>query len=1030
MYGNISGRLNYKFDHPVTSITVQPLILKDKKINYDDLLMFRKLSNKLCLGKFLLLLIFILLYSASFSQKYNFINYSVEQGLAQAQPGSIIQDKYGMIWIATFGGISRFDGQTFYNYYKKDGLKSQFIYTLYSGKDDRIWLGMQDGIQSFDGREFKTYSFPSGIKSNAVVNIRSDEAGHIFAHVASGNLLSIQETGQGDFIKNFEESVITTIATDKHNIVFAAVYKKGIYQLIKDKWEPIPNVMRQLDTGIIIQQIYFDAGNKIWLLTNNGVYTDIHGSLVNIIPHDRIKSNLLSIAEDSKERIWIGTSKGAYIIGKENEIEYVGAASGLTDNTVYSIIKDREGNLWFATDGDGIYKLTNGPLVYYNSTQGLNGNIVMGIVKDSAGNIWVGTSEEGLSKYDGHKFTRFPISSSRAESQKTNCLFYDSNKRLWIGTLGGGLWIWQNGKFTEVLTEKGNHFREIASIYEDSQKTIWATMSFGVYYYAKGTMHKVSAITQPCFSVIEKGKDTILIGASSGLLQLVDKSKLSLIDMPQKKITSVSCFTKWENYILLGTGDDGIIFWDPHTNKTLQCSSKDGLSSDFIFSLYNDGSNNIFTGTGHGVSKIVLNEETKSFTVKNYFSFNNPYGPECNLNVVQKSDDGKIWFGTTRGIVVYNPADSIETTTAPLIYLKSVDLFSKKISTSIAKDSIQVWNNIPYNMKLSHLQNHLTFEFTGLYFSNPSSIKYRYKLEGADTAYSNLITIPKVIYSNLRPGKYSFKAFAVTDNGTVSSNSINFRFTIEAPFYQQFWFKLIIVLVLIGSGVLIQHGRNQLKAKRAATIDKIRKEEQQKIQERTSEDLHDDLGNKITRISVLADILQNKIDKEDTEKKKLVTQIKENARLIYLGTKDIIWSLTPGNDNLYDVLERCRVFGVHLFEDTNIEFVTEGLHEQLKEIKIPLAVSRNLVMIIQEALNNILKHSDASKALFSIACEKKSDLFVIISDNGRGMNNAVAGNGLGNIQKRLSRIGGSIIMNTNKPGLELKISLKIPQMEG
>src|SRR4030095_6632698 len=153
----------------------------------------------------------------------------------------------------------------------------------------------------------------------------------------------------------------------------------------------------------------------------------------------------------------------------------------------------------------------------------------------------------------------------------------------------------------------------------------------------------------------------------------------------------------------------------------------------------------------------------------NYFSFNSLYGPECNLNAVQKTTGGKIWFGTTRGIIVYNPSDVAETKTAPLIYLKSVELFSKKINNNIAKDSMQVWSNIPYNMKLSHRENHLTFEFTGLYYANPSNIKYRCKLEGADTGYSNLITTPKIIYSNLLPGKYRFKAIAITDSGVVSS---------------------------------------------------------------------------------------------------------------------------------------------------------------------------------------------------------------------------------------------------------------------
>src|SRR5436190_17488974 len=397
--------------------------------------MFRKLSNKLCLGKFLLLLIFISLYSASFSQKYNFINYSVEQGLAQSQPGSIIQDKYGMIWIATLGGISRFDGQLFYNYYTKDGLNSQLVYTLYAGKDNKIWLGSQDGVQSFDGRRFQSYAISDQIKSKSVIDICSDASGHIFINTSFGNLLSVQKD-KAVIVKRFETAFVTSMAADRFNKIFVAAYKQGIFQFTNGKWEQSIG-FGQLDSSIIIQKIFFDGQNKTWLLTNKGIYTDVNGSLVNVIPQDRIKPGLLCIQEDAKGRIWIGTSRGAYIISKQNTFEYIGSLSGLTDNTVFSIINDREGNLWFATDGDGIYKLTNSALVYYSNIQGLHGNIVMGIASDSQKNIWIGTLEGGLSKFDGNTFTSFTISSEKAESQKINCLLYDSKKTLWIGTIGG-----------------------------------------------------------------------------------------------------------------------------------------------------------------------------------------------------------------------------------------------------------------------------------------------------------------------------------------------------------------------------------------------------------------------------------------------------------------------------------------------------------------------------------------------------------------------------------------------------------------
>ncbi|MEO8110698.1 MAG: two-component regulator propeller domain-containing protein [Ginsengibacter sp.] len=964
------------------------------------------------------------------SQQYNFTNYSVEQGLVQSQAQDIIQDNKGFLWIPTLGGLSRFDGLNFYNYSKKEGLSSLLIFKTYAD-DTKLWLGMQDGICSYNGRVFENYRLPPDLKSSLVTGINESKENQIYFHTSGAKLFTIRQN-KIEAVKEFENNFTTSIAADKNKNLHVAVFRKGIYRLSGNEWK-LDIDLQKIDTTIIVKEIFFDTNNKIWLLSNKGIYTDANGHMTLLISPQEIKSLLTCVAEDAKGRIWVGTSKGAYIVNLSGPVENVAAASGLTDNSIEEIIKDREGNLWFATDGDGIYKLTNNSLGNYNSIHGLNGNVVMGLTLDDENKLWLGTSEGGLAKYDNKKFINYKIAGGNEEAQKTNSLLYGSGKQLWIGTLGGGLWTLKNGNYSEVLTENGNHFKEVVSIYEDSQKIIWVCVGSGVFYYGNGVMHKVPGLNGPCFSVMEMGKDTMLVGSAAGLWQITGKSRVTQPGTGNTNLGSVNCFAKWKNYILLGTEDAGIIFWNPGNGATLQCASRQGMTSDFIFSLFVNNDNTIFAGTGHGISKILVNENQRLFTIKNYSSGNNLYGPECNLNAIQKTSDGNIWFGTTKGLVVYNPKDTVKTTTGPLIYLSAVQLFSKQITGAVSKDTIEAWNNIPYNLKLSHKQNHLTFEVTGLYFTNSSNLKYRYKLEGADTAYSELVSTPRIIFSNLSPGKYHFKAFAVSDEGVRSGNSIDFPFEITAPFYQMLWFKLLTIFTLLALGGFIQYNRNKLKFKRAAAINKMRMEEQLKIQERTSEDLHDDLGNKITRIAVLADVLQNKINKDDIEKNKLVAQIKENAHALYLGTKDIIWSLSPGNDNLYDILDRCKDFGISLFDDTSVEFKTDGFAEEFKEVKIPITISRNLVMIVKETLNNILKHAAASNALFRIIKPNEKEVHLFISDNGTGINatQLKTGNGLGNIRKRVERMGGKMeFMQTQPTGTTLKIIINIPPKEG
>jgi len=964
------------------------------------------------------------------AQRYNFTNFGVEDGLVQSQPLDIVQDKYGSLWVATLGGISRYDGNSFHNYTESEGLTSHLAYKLYAAKNGHIYIGNEDGLESFDGRKFTGYPWPASVPGRPVINITEDNKGAIFLLTDDAKLF-IQQSGKIQPVTILPGKIfVTTILADSRNTVYAAVYKNGIYKWDGSSWQLFIDLKAY--GPLIIKKLFIDRDNNLWLLTNTNLYVYSNGKLTKVELHNNIKSAFTTIGQDSKGHIWLGTNKGAYLLNAEGMPAYVGASAGLTDITINNIMNDREGNLWFTTDGDGLFRLNNTPFYMLDKTAGLSGNMVMGLLfKNNA--LWAGTADGGVVKQQGGTFTKVNIPSPHPEAQKINTLVMDAKQQIWAGSIGGGLWKTADDKnFAQVFTDDGHPFNYATCVYEDSSKKIWAIAPTGVYYYTGKALHKMPGFDEACFSVFDAGNNTLLAGTVNGLWQIKD-SAIGKVNIPGTVLHSVNCFARAGDYILLGTGDKGIICWNPKSNTVIPCSQQNGLPSNFIFSLYVDTGNTIYAGTGHGISKIKFNENKGAFTVKNYSFSNTVYGPECNLNAIKKNDDGTIWVGTTKGIIVYNPASHDVSNETPLVFLDAVKLFSKNIPPQVNADTVIAWSAVPKDLSLSYTQNHITFEFLGVYLTNPAGLKYRYKLEGNDTGYSEAVTVPKVIYSNLAPGNYRFKAFAVADNGMQSGNSINFPFTIETPFFKRTWFTVLVVLLLIGAGVLVQYLRTRMKARRAAILKQLRLEEQLRIQQRTSEDLHDDLGNKISRITVLADVLYNKMDKADEDKIRLVKQIKENAQSLYLGTKDIIWSLTPGNDNLYDVLERCYNFGSNLFEDTDIAFKMEGQDDSFKKVILPVIINRNMVMIIKEALNNILKHAAAANACLQVNLDGERRLSIIIADDGKGINGTAVrqGNGLGNIQKRVERVGGQLSVSGNQPqGTVVTTTFKIPPNEG
>ncbi|HWY34480.1 MAG TPA: ATP-binding protein, partial [Nitrosopumilaceae archaeon] len=257
-----------------------------------------------------------------------------------------------------------------------------------------------------------------------------------------------------------------------------------------------------------------------------------------------------------------------------------------------------------------------------------------------------------------------------------------------------------------------------------------------------------------------------------------------------------------------------------------------------------------------------------------------------------------------------------------------------------------------------------------------------------------------------------------------------YSFSVSTPFYKSKWFSFLIILGLLSTGGLIQFYFNWAKQRKKRQLELIRIEEHQKIRVRTSEDFHDELGNKLTRISLLTEILEKKTNQEDVDKISLIRQIKENVSSLYSGTKEIIWSLTPDSDNLSELLERIKHFGHELFQEAEIEFACFGLDEIDPKIMLPADYGPNIMLICKEFFNNSLRHSRCTKVTFKAACPEDGKATFSIEDNGKGFDekHIVKGNGLNNIKRRANRIG-AVLEISGVPDSGTKITVEIKYLK-
>jgi len=764
----------------------------------------------------------------------------------------------------------------------------------------------------------------------------------------------------------------------------------------------------------------FDRTDKsrLLLLSFNGIYSVKDGVLK---PYQSqlvkgLKEPFLSMAQDSAANLWIGTNNGAYCfdLKKQKSTHFV-AVNGLSDNAITDIYNDADNNLWLASQGNGLYKYEGDRYVIFDRTQGLPDNeVIWGIAKDRNNHILLGINGAGLFQYDGKKLTSVKLPKDHPDLKNVQCLYTDKNGLIWIGTDHAGLWTYDKGHFQMI---KGSDYYAINGITQDSNGQIWITAPSGCFYLENNTLERLDEFSNFSSSIVNAGKDSIIAGTQDGVILAVNKKIVKNFKLDAVRSSTVFSMLNYKGMLIIGTDDRGIFVWNKATGNVKNYSTRDGLSSNTIYSLVTDDHDVIWAGTGRGANRFLFDEKSKTFTVKGNGSSKNPI-LESNQNAILYND-GKVWIGTTKGVVVYNTNIVPSEKTPPYIVIQSVKLMPQ----SGEKQSSTTMSN---GAKLSFSNRHLSIAFLGINLKDPANVSYRYKLRGLDTSYSLPVKNNVVDYPSLPAGNYTFEVKAIGMGGVSSVNTASFSFSITPPFYQTGTFRFLAIIFFVLIGVSIQSYRHQVKISRQRIIEATKREESLKIRQQTAEDFHDELGNKLTRITVLSEILGTRMDNGQSDQKKLLEQIKQNAASLYNGTKDILWALDPQSDNLYEVLNHIRDFGKELFLDTPVEFEFSGIDESLNGIKLPMEYSRNIPMIFKELLNNILKHSHATRVTISLDEIHKNGIRLTLADNGCGFdeNEIRKGQGINNIITRTKRINGSININSEK-GKGTMVDLKI-----
>lgn len=828
------------------------------------------------------------------AQSYHFANYGVRDGLAQSNVSGIIQDSAGFFWLATDGGVSRFDGKHFINYTTEDGLADNNVSAIFLDKNHNIWLGHENGsLTKYDGKTFTEIKSRLLPKDKKIYGFFQDRSGSLWISTATAGVIKIMDPSRDVKDKmhikvysgreGLSQYVFSTSEDPDGNLWFLTdigikIYDRATHQF--DFFRP---------SNMPLGQVSFlttDAqGNFLMGTTNGSVYryklkdkefeTILSADqTVNSVPGAG-PNFIYTILEDKKGNIWAsGSNHGIYHYNKTNKtVKAFNTSNGLAVNKIKCIFEDEDGNILLGTNGEGLEVFSGEKFVSFSKKNGLIDNQVWAICKDRQGNIWFGTNE-GITVFNPKAPAESAYRSLTQEqglpSSNIRAIVNDRYGNLWIGTWGGKVikYDGQQGRLVSVpvLNDIVNNL--VACLMVDKKNTLWIGTLEGIVRYdintqSVKTMRTIDGLVDNDISCLfEDSKGQIWIGTKQRGITVFDGKNYKKYNrengLSYGSISSIAEDSK--HHIWIGTEGGGAFEFD---GKTFQShKAKNGLLSDFITLITLDGKNNLWLGSNKGLT--IYNPLANTFS--SYTDGDGFTGVETKPRAVYTDDEGNIWFGTVNGAYKYSPKLDIKQVKPPRTKLLQfrVNLKDYPISNSI---------------ELSYKENSLTFDFVGISLSNPDGITYKVKLEGYEDEWRVLKTNSEV-YANLPHNRYTFQLVACNSSGACSE-PITIRIRISPPYWKTWWFYLIVFSGIVsGLFAYIKIRERKLRQEKKILEDKVNERTAEVVQK--NKEL-DEINQDITASIRYAKRIQDAILPPDDFVKKILPNT-----FILFKPKDIV----------------------------------------------------------------------------------------------------------------------------------------------
>ncbi len=1028
--------------------------------------MLLSVCSRACLwaARRLLLIGFFLLlaWGALFQRSVAAIDYLIdvkdtEDDLPSSTVTSIQQTPDGYLWIGTYNGLSRFDGERFVTFHPVNTpeLSQARIQGLYVDVEGTLWINtFRGGLTSYrdgvfraewkeDSQYFDLHTVMATSSSNTVTFVT--QFGDVLCrHKGAGGVnwkMFPAPGGNRPFFQCADgQGKVWLLGRDGKLLYFEGEQFKEFTS------EVLAN--RRVSTAVA------DSQGRVWVGAENllacwdgrqlSVMTPTNGeptlNPVTIVP---MQDGSLWVLDGDRFRKMIGRQ---WVTEARDWRGRLGAASGRN----MGAHEDRAGGLWLNHYGNGVFHVTpTGNYERFTTVEGLPGDRVGAWFQSHDGSLWLGVDHGGLVRLRERRF--HVIGQAEGLPARTALsVCEDREGTVWIGTAGGGLCRWSNGRLARFPVGNNVSANFVFSVFPRQDGGVWLSAGEGedFYFFRGDQIQRAPWDVHGVKSILADRSGRVWIGTKSGLAwsSLVDRRLFGTND--GVSLSAVRALAEAPDGSVWAGSDDGVLY-RCEADRLQAFRAKDALGEQSIWSLLADADGAIWAGTFRGGLLRFKDGKFSRFTLKQGL-------PVDVISQILEDQQGRLWLGTHQGIctvsksalnqcaegkisrvdcVTYGRLDGLPTmecsdgyqpacwrgadgrlwftTVRGVVSVSPGELPTNSIPAPVLIEELWVDGELlpahAGRVEIPPGRKRYEFRYTALSFE---ASRFRYRIEGFDTDWIEAGSRRTAQYSRLPAGDYRFRVIACDDKGVWNKAGAALAFTVQPYFYERSWFLVFVSALVLGTVALVVRSVAARKYRRRLA----RLEQQHAIERdraRIAKDIHDDVGAGLTQITLLSELARREKDQTGAH----LERISSSARELTRAMDEIVWAVDPQHDTFTGLMDYISAFAEDFLRVAGIRCRMD-LPTELPEMRVDAELRYNLFLALKETLNNIVKHAQATEVRLRLTLGTE-EFSLVIEDNGKGLDGVAnsatgsggdrlsSGSGLLNIEKRLRAIGGT-----------------------